>query len=48
MIGDLAVPDRGNAETEGFMDRASPSNVSSVLFILGFFAAFALVMIRFA
>jgi hypothetical protein len=35
-------------ETEDFMQRASPSNASSVLFILSFFAAFALVMFRFA
>ncbi len=33
---------------EGLVERTSPSNASSVLFILGFFAAFALVMIRFA
>jgi hypothetical protein len=30
------------------MQRTSPSNASSVLFILSFFAAFALVMFRFA
>ncbi len=30
------------------MERTSPSNASSVLFILVFFAAFALVMLRFS
>lgn len=38
----------GKAEMEDRMERTSPSNASSVLFVLGFFAAFALAMFRFA
>jgi hypothetical protein len=35
-------------EMEDYVERTLPSNAPSVLFILAFFAAFALVVFRFA